>query len=299
MPHILPFPHVIDNSMRVGWTACPQQFFYRYLMNLAPKKPSVHLHAGGAFAAALETARRAYFDQGHSPETALLLGSRALIEQYGDFEPPEGSNKTLERMLGALDFYFEQFPMQDDFLTPFKSGGKSALEFTFSTPLPIAHPITGDPLLYAGRFDMLAQMKDGSLFVEDDKTASQLGASWARQFDLSSQMTGYVWASKQFGFPVAGAIIRGVSILKTKYEKAQAIVYRPQWQIDRWYNQLLRDVEGMVNAWKTSTFSVDLSASCSAYGGCLFHTLCTKERPEEWIEGNYTVVPYNPLHQDE
>jgi len=71
-----------------------------------------------------------------------------LIKQYGDFECPEDSAKSLERMMGALDYYFANFPLDQDKAIPVSlPGGGQGVEFSFAEPLPFLHPETGDPLL--------------------------------------------------------------------------------------------------------------------------------------------------------
>ena len=58
------------------------------------------------------------------------------------------------------------------------------------------------------------------------KRQRQLGDSWARQWELRGQFTGYCWAAREAGIDVNGVLVRGVSILKTKYGSAQAITNR-------------------------------------------------------------------------
>jgi hypothetical protein len=292
------FPELIDNTMREAYFVCPTKFWRSFACGLAPIQPSVHLHAGAAFARGLEVTRRAFFEQKLDARTSIGLGIKALLEFYGDFEPPHDSNKTATRMAEALVSYFQQYPLETDYLKPFITpNGQPAIEFTFAGEIPgVQHPVTGNPLLYGGRFDMLA-VKDGVLFVDDEKTTSQLGATWAGQWELSSQFTGYCWGAKQHGFPVAGAIIRGISILKNNFGHAQAITYRPQWQIDRWLEQLRRDALRMIESWKTDTWDYALGSACSMYGGCAFKLLCTSPNPADWIGTNYTHRIWDPMHK--
>lgn len=299
------FPEVIDNTAREQFFVCPQKFFRSTINKLAPRHTSEHLHFGGAFAMGLEVMRKGFYDVGYSPEDALLAGTEAAIRYYGDYEPPEGSFKTLENLILALDFYARTRPLETDYVKPHKlSSGKHAIEFTFAIPLPINHPVTGNPLLYAGRFDMLAEYQN-TLFVMDDKTTSRLGPTWDRQWKLNSQFTGYCWAAQQHNLPVAGAIIRGQSILKYGFEPAEAIVYRPQWMIDRWYHQLLKDVQDMIDRWTDQyvkgfpdSFDYALGAACTAYSGCEFAKLCLSQNPESWIRSDYKQRHWNPLLKD-
>jgi hypothetical protein len=243
------FPSTIDSTILKTFRECPRKFELEYLHHWKIREPSVHLHAGAAYASGLEAVRRAYYEQGRSPDESLEIGMAALMKAYGDFQCPDHIAKSLPRMLGALEFYFEQYPLESDPFQPHEwSPGQRAIEFTFAVPLPFDHPVTGEPLIYTGRSDMIAEM-GGALYIEDDKTASQLGASWSSQWDMRSQFTGYSWAARQSGLEIAGILIRGVSILKTKYDTQQAITYRPQWMIDRWLGQVLRDLTRMESMW--------------------------------------------------
>lgn len=290
------FPRVIDNSMREAFVACPHRFWRSYVQNLTMPQISVHLIAGAAYAKGLEVMRRAFYEQGKDEETALAEGIRALLIAYGDFTPPDASPKTAERMAGALEFYVSEHPLADDYVKPYiDSSGKAALEFTFAISLPINHPDTGEPLIYAGRFDMLAVMND-MLCIYDDKTASQLGASWSSKWRINSQFTGYTWAAKQYGFNVESVVVRGVSILKTQYGKAEVVTFRPQWMLDRWYAQLLTEIQRMVDMYKAGAFPLAMADACASYGGCMFVDLCDKQNPETWIDSQFVVREYDPLN---
>jgi hypothetical protein len=164
--------------------SCPRKAQLEYVEHWRPQTPSVHLHAGKAFAAGLEEAREAFYVAGRPAGEAVALGVGRLLAEYGDFECPEDSAKSASRMAGALEYYFDQYPLGNDGCTPITlPGGKHGIEINFVEPLPIAHPQTGEPLLYSGRLDMACHFA-GGLYVEDDKTTSSLGATWSRQWDL-------------------------------------------------------------------------------------------------------------------
>jgi hypothetical protein len=282
--------------MREAYTACPMKFFKSYVQNLTLPAISVHLHAGASYAKGLEVMRQSFYEKGLDAETALVDGSRALLLSYGDFDCPPTSPKTADRMVGALEYYTSEYPLATDYVKPFMAGGKAALEFTFALELPIKHPETGEPLIYAGRFDMLGVYQNDMLVVYDDKTASQLGQSWAAKWRLASQFTGYTWAAKQYGFDVQAVVVRGVSILKTQYGTAEVISYRPQWMIDRWYEQLLREVKQMIADYESNQWMLSQSDACSSYGGCMYVDLCDKQNPDTWIETQFITRLYDPLN---
>lgn len=293
----LPFPDFVDNSAISAFKKCPMDWYYSSIRAITRVGGNIHLHAGGAYAAGLEHTRKAFYDDGLSEEDALLVGLRVFTEYWGDFEVPEKSNKTYQAMASALLEYVIQYPLATDIIKPYKlPTGKHAIEFTFAVPLPgVLHPITNQPILYAGRFDFLGE-REGSLFAVDDKTASQLGPSWSKNWILDSQFTGYCWAARQFGYPVIGAIARGVSILSSSFGHAQAIVYRPAWQIDRWLETTHHTIKMMIAYWNEQKFPYTLDKhACNSYGGCGYHQLCESANPESWIKLNYEPRIWNPL----
>lgn len=293
------FPAVIDSSLIAAFRSCPQKAFLEFFQHWKARDPSVHLVAGAAFARGLEVAREAFYVRGLPPDAALALGLGALVEHYGDFECPADSAKSLERMCGALEFYFDRYPLGHDRAVPMSlPGGKRGIEFSFLEPLDATHPETGEPLLYSGRFDMLVDY-DNMHLGEDDKTTSQLGASWPRQWDLRSQFTAYVWGAQRAGIKLDGFLVRGVSILKTKYDTLEAITYRPQWMVGRWYEQVHKDIARMKQMWESGAWDFNLDHACAEYGGCPFRGVCQMQRPEILLQQQFERRRWDPVTRTE
>jgi len=295
------FPEVIDSTLLGQIRACGRHAQLESLLHWKPTTPSVHLHAGAAFASGLEAGRLAFYVDGKTQEESTAIALQALINHYGDFECPADSAKSLERMCGAIEFYFDQYPMETDHAIPVTlPSGKRGIEFSFAEPIDIKHPVTGNPLVYCGRFDMLTDYA-GAIYGEDDKTTTSLGANWSKQWDMRSQFTAYCWGAKQAGFPIAGFLVRGISILKTKYDTQQALTYRPQWMIDRWYEQMLRDVAGFIQQWESGVYDYNLDASCNEYGGCVFRNICLTEpaSQQNWLETAFVKRRWDPLTRTE
>ena len=294
-----PFPSVLDSSILAAFRSCPRKFELEYLHHWKPLEPSVHLIAGGAYAKGIEVARIAYFVLGEHEQDAIAQGLNACLLAYGDFECPPDSPKSCERTVGALEYYFSRYPLASDRAIPITlPGGKRGIELSFAEPLDLPHPETGDPLLYCGRLDQAVDF-DGLVLGEDDKTTSQLGASWPKQWDLRSQFTGYVWGMGRIGIKLDGFLIRGVSILKTKYDTLEAITYRPEWQIERWERQVLRDVRRMIGLWEEGYFDYNLDHACSEYGGCGFRQACLMNDPQPLLEQRFVQRVWNPLTRTE
>lgn len=320
------FPHTIDSTMLAAFRSCPQKMFRQYVQHWKPTNESVHLVAGGAFAKGLEAARRAFFEgmaaiptvtypaehdfarkvkwedhpcQSHDNTLATSIGMNALIAAYGDFECPPESAKSLERTAGALEFYFERYPLGQDGMLPIQlPDGRSGIEFSFANPLDIVHPISGDPILYTGRADLICHFADG-VWILDDKTTSSLGASWANQWELRSQFTGYCWSARQQGLEPAGCLVRGVSILKTKYDTQQVMTYRTGYELDRWYQQTLRDIERMMQCWESGWWDYSLDTACTEYGGCSLTRICKSPSPEDYLPMYFHQRVWDPLARKE
>lgn len=316
IPLLRSFPEVIDNTCRSAFRKCETYWQYQSINRIKPAYPSVHLHAGAAFAKGIEMTRRSFYGEQLNAEDSLAVGVEALIKAYGDFETHDDSPKSCERMVRGLIAYFDHWKLEEDYIKPFDNGNELGIEFSFAIPIedidgrPILHPDTGNPLLYSGRFDMLAEVDSealpgaprGTLFVEDEKTTTQLGDSWRKQWNLDSQFTGYCWAARNYGLPVAGAIIRGISFLKNGNGFAEATIFRPDWQIKRWHAELVRDVKRMIELYRAGKDSVSMAIDkgiCGNYGGCSFSMLCESPNPDAWIPIHFAENTWNPLHKED
>lgn len=294
-----PFPEVIDSSLMAAYKSCGRKAFMEYFLHYKSKDPSVHLKAGSSYASGLEAARKAYYEDGRDPETAVALGLEALLKEYGDFQCPEDSAKSASRTAGALEFYFDRYPLGVDKAIPLTMpGGKRCIEFNGVEVLEAKHPETGNPLQYSWRIDMGVDY-NGMKLAEDDKTTSQLGASWPKQWDLRSQFTSYIWGAARNGVAFDGFLVRGVSILKTKYDTLEAITYRPDWQIARWEEQLYRDLKRMISNWEEGYFDFNLDHACSEYGGCQFRNVCLNRDPSQILENMFERRQWNPVTRKE
>ena len=295
---ILTFPEVLDSSLMGTFKACPAKFQLAYIDQWKPKSLSTHLHAGGAFAKGLEEARRAFYEQGESASDAEAIGLHALLEAYGDFEPPPygtAANKTASRMAGALVHYFERYPLNHETAYPvLLPGGKRGIEFSFVLPLPIMHPETDMPLLFSGRADGIFNFSGGN-YIFDEKTASQLGPTWAKQWKLRSQFSGYCWAARETGIKVDGVVVRGVAIYKNGYDTAEDISFRSDFMINSWYQELLDWIQIMLNCHKTGRWAHNYDHACSDFGGCEFQEICDMENKLPWLEKSHEKRHWDPI----
>lgn len=290
------FPEVFDSSMLAAYKSCPTLFRQIYIEQWKSREPSVHLHAGAAFARGIETARESFYVQGLPADDSVAAGLAALLSHYGNFDCPADSAKSAERTAGALEYYFDRYPLDQTSPPITLPSGKRGIEFSFVHPLPLLHPESGNPILYCGRMDAILSYA-GGVFICDEKTASSLGATWSRQWDLRAQFTGYAWGCQKAGIKVDGVIVRGISILKTKYDTVEAISYRPEWQVERWFEELCSWIMLIQRNWETGVWAHNLDHACADYGGCQFRQSCST-RPEEessWLETYFQRRFWDPV----
>lgn len=297
------FPLVWDNSMRSAFVSCPWKFAREYMEHYKPIHQSVHLHAGKAWASALEAGRLAFYRDLKDPEEAQLAAMAKLVEEYGQYEPPQygsGANKSLARMMEALTYYFHTFPLEDDPVQPYLGHNGPMVEFSFALPLDMGllHPVTKEPILYTGRADMVATFA-GALSIYDDKTTSSLGATWGKQWDRRSQFTGYCWAARAMNIPVTQVVVRGIAILKTKIESAQAITVRTQYHVDEWHAQAVRDIRRAMVCWEEGYWDKNLADECSSFGGCMFQQACGAKDASPYLSSNFSRRIWNPVTREE
>ena len=151
-------------------------------------------------------------------------------------------------------------------------------------------------MLFTGRADMLAEFK-GGLFIFDDKTTTSLGPTWANQWRLRSQFTAYTVGAQLAGFEIVGAIIRGIAILKTKYNLAEVITYRPQHIIDAWNQRLIHDCQRMIDMWETGYWPQygQENGGCSQYNGCPYQVLCESINPKPYLNVYFQNARWDPV----
>ena len=293
-------PISLDSSMINSFRSCKKRFYHNYLLNLHPQGKSVHLVAGAAFADAIDAARKyAYSTQDSTYAIMIEHAMRAFILQWKDYTPPEGHAKSFVNTFKAVELYLQAHPPLTDNIKPLlTSEGNPTTEFSFAIPLPIQHPVTNDPFIYCGRFDMLGKWDDQLLTILDEKTTSALGTSWLNQWDMRGQFIGYCWACQQLGYSVRQVAVRGVGILKTEIKFLTALQQYPQFLIDRWYEELLETIDEIKHSYKHNKFGYNFGDACGSYGGCSYKDLCTANEPERWMS-NYEIRIWNPILREE
>lgn len=305
------FPAVVDNSMRKSLVRCQELAYWKHERGLVPVGENrVHLAAGKAFAAGLAAVRQAFYGEGIADPYDLLKIALAACKPAYDYTGPMPPYcyKTLDRVEGALAFYMDKWPFANDPLRPVRlNDGRLGIELCVSFPIPVDHPTNGSPLHYVANFDLLAIDDQSRYWIVDEKTTGKMGDSWALQWTLDAQLTGYCRAAcillQREGISdprMAGAIIRGIAFHKADYAGMECLEPRQEWEMDRWYLQMLRDMQAWADAHKSGTHQMVMDHACALYNSpCEYARLCKSREPDKLLDGSFVVRHYNPLNRDE
>ena len=341
-----PFPRVIDNTMYEQWKACPHSFFRRTIQGLQlaelgePGTPptirkGIHTHFGSCLAKALEVTRREYHEgAGHGE--ALAAGAQALIAKWdadGPIPSPRTRTeeaKTLDACVLAHAGYFREWDLDDPMQQIMVIDDRPLIELSGARDIPgSSHPVTGEPILYAGRFDAVLD-RFGTAIGLDDKTtgASVEGEAWQNNWTLRGQFTGYVWLANSWGYQMEQFLVHGVQVLKTTCKYAECLEVRPWWMVESWLRQLKDDLGMMCLQYNefierlvgnpdrggeasggeaALDLSLDLAHpfgqrfgdACHHYNQrCQFTRLCSEPNPQDFLDA-YIVERWDPLKQAE
>lgn len=303
------FPPIIDNTILKDFRACPQRFFQRRLRGLRPMVGDVGVDAvfGGCLAAGVEAARRAYYVQGLSGADAVGEAIVTAQEAWHKEAPvvPVRSRKTLANLTNAILAYFAKWPLPPEptalCLTPIEDG----IENCYTKDLGLVHPVTGKPLMYAAKMDMVARDQYGNYVAVDEKTTGNFSDSWYAQWDIDPQMTGYIWMLQDFQLTnMPHAVIRGIEI-GSAISCISVPVFRTEHQVKVWLHQTRMDVVRMLELWWDSGAGelVDewprtLGANCVQYGRpCEFMKLCNSPDAGRIAASEYRVERWSPLNK--
>lgn len=294
------FPDAIDSTMLMSF-ACPRRFYWNYIENLQVPGESIHLLAGGAFAKGLHKARLAYYQDQQDAETSKLLGLGALLKHYGLREPTESASersKACDRVVDAYLTYLEAYPLDMDSFQVATFHGEPAVEFNFSIPSEVMHPVTNHPLILCGTLDWIAN-KDGLLFVVDEKTGRWIkqGKQGHSPWELRAQFFQYAYAAKYFGFDVSGVMVREVALQLEDIKVAMSppIIYTEDWKLTRWWEWANKRLTKMVECYLTGEWELNLGELCEQYDGCNYMRLCSISNPHDWKSVGYQEKKWTPL----
>lgn len=282
-----------DNTSLSAFKDCPKKYEYGILKGYRGRNTSPALLFGNSYHATVE-----HFDasiaKGVERELALYLAIkeafRLSVGGFGD-----DTKRTRLSLIRSLVYYADQFK-NDPIKTHIFQNGKVGLEMSFRFQLPFS-AYSGEPFLYAGHIDKLADYSRSLYALERKTTTTTLGDAFFERYTYSSQIGGYVYAGKVvFDTPVSGAIIEGLQVAVNFSRFGRTIVHRVNDHLEEWLKDLeywIRQVEYSAkwNYWPHNT------EACMKYGGCPFRSVCFKSPSVRQLilDTEFRIEKWNPM----
>lgn len=267
-----------------------------HLRQLEETEASTDLVAGGAFAAGVEAAKKAFYaspdilDKYIYMDKAIDAASEAYGEHLSDY-----NYKTLEHVIKALQVYFDTWALRNDTAKPLKlADGNLAIEWKVEIPLDIMHPDYDIPLIFVGKFDSVVNFF-GSNWAMDEKTSNRrLNMNAVERSRSRGQFIGYKWLLSQVGIDIAGVLKRHV-VINSKPSAEQHPLEIESASVDRWLESLYLTLKDFIAVYKGERKSArTFGEGCEVYNrSCTYHDLCVSSQTNFFMS-QFTQAKYVP-----
>ena len=310
-----------DNTSLVLLKECARKYYYAIICGYRPLHKAPPLYFGGMFHTGLETydelrARGTDHTEAQVAAVKKVMLSTMTIEpehQVESFDPETGEavlttvppqvklwtsddpNRSRESLIRSIVWYTEHF--KDDVLkTYIFPDGTPAIELSFRFDLPINTP-EGDPYIYVGHIDKVAEMANQLWNVERKHTKRTLSQSYFASYTPNGQVTGYSFAGKVvLSKPVSGTIVDATQVAVGFNRHMRHMAMRSQEQLDEWLVNTLHWIK-LAEHYAESDYWPMNEESCHKYSGCQFRGICSKapSARQVWLERDFKIDPWNPL----
>lgn len=261
---------------------CRKKMEFWGIRHLMPKTKSPALRFGGAIHEALDV----YYD-GKPLDNVL----QKFKESYNEVEGEE--LRTVENGIKLLTWYSTIY--KDD-VVKILLRPESAFAFDL-----------GD-FLYAGKIDLVVEW-GGEMWIMEHKTTTRLGASYADQFQLDKQITGYIVAAEQHMKRECAGCILNVLEPWNDVQRVSSRTKAPEQHFMRFpitrskelkerfllnISRIVRDIEWCRsnNEW----MEAEKKEVCTYYNRkCQYFDICRFGENEQLIKNDYMVEEWNPL----
>lgn len=310
-----------DNTSLVLLKECPRKYYYAIICGYRPKHKAAPLFFGGMFHKALEkydelrakgtehteaqvaAVRCAMLETMHiapaheaesaDPETGEV--TKIQVPEKVTLWVSDDPNRSRETLVRSVVWYTEHFK-NDVLKTYIFPDGTPAIELSFRFDLPINTP-EGDPYIYVGHIDKVAEMANQLWNVERKHTKRTLSSSYFASYTPNGQVTGYSFAGKVvLSHPVSGTIVDATQVAVGFNRHMRHIASRNSEQLDEWLVNTIHWIK-MAEHYATSDYWPMNEESCHKYSGCQFREVCSKSpsNRQGWLDAGFIKDPWNPL----
>lgn len=289
----------IDNSSLEKYTTCPRSAKFYLVDRREGSEERTALGFGGRIHSILESRYRHHVNV--VEETTNVMRNKAA-EVFKDWQAGEDDFRTYSTALQFIDLYNLQYPVEAFDIV--NLGTIPAIEVPFAVPLGEVD-LDGNVIkvVWTGRIDLVYQ-REGQIYLMDHKTTSMLGPTYFKEFELSSQVFGYVWAIQQLlGVKVNGFVVNALAIRKpTKtgkgFEFIRHIVPIDQALVEEWHEETMDIVSNMLEMDRADKWPGHKKWCVGKYGVCEYAPICglpPAQRPILLGSPAYRDVTWSPL----
>jgi len=297
-----------DNSILSAVAECSTQAVLRYILDYASVEERATLRSGDAGHQALAMHLRGF------PDAYVLAHFQDLYAEWANENVMPDDRLAYWNVARVLARYLETHPLDG---LPFTADPK-LVEIGFGYPLDDA-----GEFMFVGRMDAIVHSKAHDFpFVLDRKFRGQISDWWKRQFKLSSQLSGYVWAAERHtNHPIGGAFIDAIQLSKLPSDdsrkcKEHGVVYaecgdlhakfdlfpvtRTPDEIEEWHKTAIhlakrfRDLlykYGDISVIQKVRTQGKFNGSCTF---CGFYDFCATGRQQSMVDSMLVQDPWHP-----
>ncbi|MGW8182263.1 MAG: hypothetical protein ACWGQW_26335, partial [bacterium] len=269
-------PRTIDNTMRVLIDSCPRKFYWTMRGYEYGDVPPYFIW-GRAYAVGVNILDERT-DLPPLERIALAVHSaQSLWDREGGVD--NGLNKR-DSLQTILQSHFEHYPSEGYRVV------KEGIELGWQWPL------LGTDYYLAGSYDAYIDLEPYGPMPKENKTTGQyLSTNEIQKYDLSTQVTGYIWNNVQINGPEANHCLvhmatKNVPGPKSKWTTprfARTLQKRSPRQLEEFIVGILDSILKLETCWKKWHWPMtsDLTL-CFGGGGkapCLFNSVCRVDAP--------------------
>lgn len=307
----------IDNSSLERFTTCPRSAEYYLCRKRESSDDRIALQFGKNIHTILEARYKHNPNVDTSTSDLMLAAARDAFSTWKFDDAEEFRN--FSTACTFIEKYNTHYPLEGfEFLR--LPSGQPAIEVPFAVPLGelevdavvSVRSQTGDiterhlstlKVIWTGRIDLILR-REGRIFIMDHKTTSMMGPQYFKEFDLSSQVYGYLWAaSTLLQQPVAGFIVNAMAFRKPTpkgkpYEFQRYPIPADDSLLKEWQVDTMHIVSDFVEMAKRAYFPKHTKWCVGKYGPCPYLPICSlppHQRDLMLMSGNYKTVEWNPL----
>lgn len=308
----------IDNSSLEKFTTCPRSAEYY----ICAKRESAEERTALIFGKIAHKCLEVFYRNTEKPRDVVKAEMHAVAAmEYAAWQPPEDDFRNYGMMTNLIEDYSDAYPLEEG-ENVFLPSGLPAIELPFAVPLGevevnaellvrdgktgiVAKRQVGVvKVVWTGRIDRMYRSQ-GRLYLMDHKTTSMMGPSFFKEFELSSQVYGYVWAASKlltesvYGFTVNAIAVRRPTKTGKSLQFERAIVPLSQPLLTEWVDDTLQIISNFLDMGIVGRFPKHTKWCVGKYGECPYRSICSlppEHRELMLNSGIYKPVDWSPLN---